>query len=280
MNVLNRRQRRSTANHSGSRSSPPEPSRNMRRKVRDDRSIVGATRPGAPHGPHPLMIPARFNATLTRVGSAERGDARTGGLRTRQEAEASMSSTDSHDPRAPAPASPAESISATVPDWSRETFAPFAWDPSRRLLRALRDYQASAGRSGVGHTMRRGLAVLRHRLWSIVCGCDIPLNAQLGGGLLLPHPNGIVIHPGAVAVRIACSFSRSRLARGARCRPTQSRWTCRHRCGCEASRRHRHRGSRADWSQRRGHSRCAAESTAVTGIPAHQTKATAEPRPR
>ena len=28
-------------------------------------------------------------------------------------------------------------------------------------------------------------------------GADIPLNCQIGGGLLIPHPNGIVIHPGA-----------------------------------------------------------------------------------
>ncbi len=28
-------------------------------------------------------------------------------------------------------------------------------------------------------------------------GADIPLNCKLGGGLLLPHPNGIVIHPEA-----------------------------------------------------------------------------------
>ncbi len=28
-------------------------------------------------------------------------------------------------------------------------------------------------------------------------GADIPLNCKLGGGLLLPHPNGIVIHPDA-----------------------------------------------------------------------------------
>lgn len=41
--------------------------------------------------------------------------------------------------------------------------------------------------------------VVRHRFWSIVTGADIPLNCQLGGGLLIPHPNGIVIHP---AVRI------------------------------------------------------------------------------
>jgi serine O-acetyltransferase len=41
-------------------------------------------------------------------------------------------------------------------------------------------------------------AVLRHRFWSAVCGCDIPLNSRLGGGLALPHPNGVVIHPDAV----------------------------------------------------------------------------------
>ena len=39
--------------------------------------------------------------------------------------------------------------------------------------------------------------MLRHRCWSIVTGADIPLNCKLGGGLLLPHPNGIVIHPEA-----------------------------------------------------------------------------------
>jgi serine O-acetyltransferase len=39
--------------------------------------------------------------------------------------------------------------------------------------------------------------VLHHRFWSAVCGADIPLNSQLGGGLILTHPNGIVIHPGA-----------------------------------------------------------------------------------
>ena len=40
-------------------------------------------------------------------------------------------------------------------------------------------------------------AVLRHRFWSVTTGADIPLNCKLGGGLLIPHPNGIVIHPEA-----------------------------------------------------------------------------------
>lgn len=39
--------------------------------------------------------------------------------------------------------------------------------------------------------------MLEHRFWSVICSADVPINAQLGGGLLLTHPNGIVIHPEA-----------------------------------------------------------------------------------
>ncbi len=39
--------------------------------------------------------------------------------------------------------------------------------------------------------------MLRHRFWSVVTGADIPLGCRIGGGLLLPHPNGVVIHPDA-----------------------------------------------------------------------------------
>jgi serine O-acetyltransferase len=39
--------------------------------------------------------------------------------------------------------------------------------------------------------------VIRHHFWSAVAGADIPLNCQIGGGLLLPHPNGVVVHPDA-----------------------------------------------------------------------------------
>lgn len=41
----------------------------------------------------------------------------------------------------------------------------------------------------------RKIAVLRHRFWSAITGAEIPLGTRIGGGLLLPHPNGIVIHP-------------------------------------------------------------------------------------
>ena len=46
--------------------------------------------------------------------------------------------------------------------------------------------------------IRKWLAVLAHRFWSVVSGADIALNSKIGGGLILPHPNGIVIHPDAV----------------------------------------------------------------------------------
>ena len=88
-------------------------------------------------------------------------------------------------------------VSACVPDWTREHKRPFGWMPSRSLLASVRAYQRhQASRSPLAR-LGRGVAVLRHRLWSVVTGADIPLNSRLGGGLLLPHPNGVVIHPQA-----------------------------------------------------------------------------------
>jgi serine O-acetyltransferase len=84
-------------------------------------------------------------------------------------------------------------VSADAPDWSRERKPFFAWAPAKSLLASLRAYERARG-----SRVRRIVAVLRHRFWSVVTGADIPLGTQIGGGLLLPHPNGIVIHPKAV----------------------------------------------------------------------------------
>jgi serine acetyltransferase len=51
--------------------------------------------------------------------------------------------------------------------------------------------------------------VLRHRFWSVVAGADIPLNCRIGARLLIPHPNGIVIHPD-VQIGVAAQCSRPR----------------------------------------------------------------------
>lgn len=86
-------------------------------------------------------------------------------------------------------------ISATDPDWERERPRAF-WDPSRRLLGSLRRYQRWQGEGAVARAVRV-LSVLEHRFWSVVTASDIPIDAQLGGGLLLTHPTGVVIHPEA-----------------------------------------------------------------------------------
>lgn len=86
-------------------------------------------------------------------------------------------------------------VSATVPDWSREQKSLFTWDPSRSLLASMRSYQRHSKSKNPIDIILRKMAVLRHRWWSIVTGADIPLNANIAGGLLLPHPNGVVIHP-------------------------------------------------------------------------------------
>jgi serine O-acetyltransferase len=85
-------------------------------------------------------------------------------------------------------------ISADIPDWTREYYRAFSWNPPRALLQSIRDYQNA---TGLFAGIKRKYAVLRHRFWSVVTGADIPVNAKIGGGLLIPHPNGIVIHPDA-----------------------------------------------------------------------------------
>ncbi len=89
-----------------------------------------------------------------------------------------------------------ETVSATIPDWNREKPLRF-WDPGRKLLLTIRRYQYWRNKGGLIASCIRKWLVLSYRFWSIVTGADIPLNCCIGGGLLIPHPNGIVIHPAA-----------------------------------------------------------------------------------
>ncbi len=80
------------------------------------------------------------------------------------------------------------------PDWTREQPKRF-WDPGRKLLLSIRDYQKIKVSRNPVNIIRKKICVVRHRFWSIVTGAEIDLSCNLGGGLLIPHPNGIVIHP-------------------------------------------------------------------------------------
>jgi serine O-acetyltransferase len=89
-----------------------------------------------------------------------------------------------------------ESVSAEVPDYTRETPTRY-WDPPRRLIRSIRSYQKWQAVPGPIGWFFRKVAVVRHRFWSVITASDIPVNSKIGGGLLLIHPVGIVIHPTA-----------------------------------------------------------------------------------
>ncbi len=85
-----------------------------------------------------------------------------------------------------------------IGDASREV--PSGWEPGKHLIGAIRDYDRHSKRvDNVGIFLRK-FAVLRHRFWSAVTGADIPVNMSqnLGLGLEIPHPSGVVIHPDAV----------------------------------------------------------------------------------
>lgn len=89
-----------------------------------------------------------------------------------------------------------EQISTTEPEWAREQ--PHAlWDPTRRLLQSIRGYQHWRERGGLlGQVVSRAW-VVPHRFWSSVLAADIPINAKLGGGLILLHGQGVVVHADA-----------------------------------------------------------------------------------
>lgn len=84
--------------------------------------------------------------------------------------------------------------STTEPDWSREAKRLFEWAPSRSLIAAIRSYQRHSSPGPISILLRKW-AVLRYRFWSVVTAADVPINTRIGGGLMMPHPNGIVIHP-------------------------------------------------------------------------------------
>jgi serine O-acetyltransferase len=88
-------------------------------------------------------------------------------------------------------------ISSTEADWSREKIVIHRYEPGKYLLSTIRRYQRLRRQKGITARLAALVQVAFHRFWSAVSGADIPLDAEIGGGLLIPHPNGIVIHPHA-----------------------------------------------------------------------------------
>lgn len=87
-------------------------------------------------------------------------------------------------------------VSASVPNWKRERPRGW-WDPSRRLLRCVRKWQGWKASSRPWAPLLRRWWALQHRFWTVISQAEVPLEGRIGGGLMLPHPNGVVIHPEA-----------------------------------------------------------------------------------
>lgn len=54
--------------------------------------------------------------------------------------------------------------------------------------------------------------VLEYLVIRILWGCEVPRTAQIGGGFLLPHANGIIIHPYAKIGQQATIFQQVNIA--------------------------------------------------------------------
>ena len=88
--------------------------------------------------------------------------------------------------------------SIEIPDWSREYKDFFSWSPSRSLLASIRSYQKNRVKNNVLAKIVCRLASYRWHFWSIITSSDIDKHVIIGGGLLIPHPTGIVIHKDAI----------------------------------------------------------------------------------
>lgn len=69
---------------------------------------------------------------------------------------------------------------------------------SRHLLASIETFQYHRARRGPWHRLMRKVARLRYLWWSFITHSDIEPRARLGKRLMLPHPNGVVIHEDAV----------------------------------------------------------------------------------
>ncbi|MFO1091069.1 MAG: DapH/DapD/GlmU-related protein [Hyphomicrobiales bacterium] len=86
------------------------------------------------------------------------------------------------------------------PDWPRENRQPMR---SRLLLQSIRQYQHHHLQPSIFNRLAARYWYLQYRFWSVITQAEIAITTPLGGGLLIPHPNGIVIHP-AVEIGTNC----------------------------------------------------------------------------
>ena len=71
-------------------------------------------------------------------------------------------------------------------------------DPTAALIKSTQDFHRHSIKSDLISAALKQVARVRQRFWSAITHSDIGLGANLGAGLNLPHPNGVIIHEEAV----------------------------------------------------------------------------------
>jgi serine O-acetyltransferase len=62
------------------------------------------------------------------------------------------------------------------------------------LVRSIYAYQHYKARGDIVAKIMRRYSRLRHLFWSVITASDINPNVTVGRGLMLPHPNGVIVH--------------------------------------------------------------------------------------
>jgi serine O-acetyltransferase len=66
------------------------------------------------------------------------------------------------------------------------------------VVEAARRYRRYADRTGVLARILRALSRVRLWMWNWFAGSDVLAGARIGRNVMLPHPNGVVIHEHAI----------------------------------------------------------------------------------
>lgn len=85
-------------------------------------------------------------------------------------------------------------MSVEVADWAREERDSSFFNAGRHMLRAIRRYQYFKNRWGLLGKLICKISSIENSFWGLLSGCYLPIDGDFGGGLLLPHPSGIIVH--------------------------------------------------------------------------------------
>jgi serine O-acetyltransferase len=72
------------------------------------------------------------------------------------------------------------------------------WYMGGALAKSIRSYNKYKSRRGISARLLRKYWKLRHLLLSVITSSEFDPNATIGERLMLPHPNGVVVHGEAV----------------------------------------------------------------------------------